>query len=153
MAKYYIQLVNDEFPSPMYVERGLGFGGVKLTRDIRGAKRYDTKAEAEKVAAIARSQKNKERGGETTTVEMVTEESGVPDGWEVRSRFELPASGAVSTFQMKKTDTGITSRYIDMNGAESRVYAAAEMKQAVADWINCVGAWFTAQIIDRRTKK
>ena len=39
MSKYYIQLNNDELPAPMYVERGLGFGGVKITGDIRAARR------------------------------------------------------------------------------------------------------------------
>ena len=73
MSKYYVQLVNDEFPAPLYVERGLGFGGVKLTGSIKEARRYDTEQEAEKIAALARAQKDKERGGECTTVEIVRE--------------------------------------------------------------------------------
>ena len=45
---YYIRLVNDELPAPLYVERGLGFGGVKLTGSLKDARRYPTEAEAEK---------------------------------------------------------------------------------------------------------
>jgi hypothetical protein len=151
--KYYIRLVNDELPAPLYVERGLGFGGVKLTGSIREARRYDTEQEAEKIAALARAQKDKERGGECTTVEIVTEDNGETDGFETRVLFQLPASGAASTFQMKKTDAGIVSRYIDMNGAESREYGPAEMKQAVADWINCAGAWFVDKVAGRGAGK
>ena len=149
MSKYYIQLVNDELPAPLYVERGLGFGGVKLTGDIRAAKRYDTEAEAEKIAALARAQKDKERGGETTTVEIVCEGSG--DGWETRARFELPASGAESSFQMKKTDAGIVSRYVGMDGIASKEYAAGNMKSAITDWINSSGAWFAAKVTGGKT--
>lgn len=153
MPKYYIRLVNDEMPAPLYVERGLGFGGVKLTGSLKDAKRYETEQEAEKIAALARSQKDKERGGECTTVEIVAEESGESgDGWETRVRFELPASGSESCFQMKKTDVGIISRYSDINGAFSKEYAAQDMTKAVSDWINCVGAWFAAKVTGRGGK-
>ena len=149
MPKYYIRLVNDELLAPLYVERGLGFGGVKLTGSLKEARRYDTEQEAEKIAALARAQKDKERGGECTTVEIVTEDTGETDGFEIRVRFELPASGAESTFQMKKTDAGIVSRYVDLNGNVSKEYAAESKKQAVSDWINCVGAWFANKIEGR----
>lgn len=151
--KYYIRLVNDELPAPLYVERGLGFGGVKLTGSMKEARRYDTEQEAEKIAALARAQKDKERGGECTTVEIVTEDTGETDGFETRVLFQLPASGAASTFQMKKTDAGIVSRYVDMNGAESREYGPAEMKQAVSDWINCAGAWFADKVAGRGARQ
>lgn len=150
--KYYIRLSNAEFPSPLYVERGLGFGGVKITGNIREARRYSTRDEAEKIAAIARSQKDKERGGEQTTVEIVTEGgSETADGWDIRARFELPASGAESLFEMKKTDAGIISRYIGMNGTASREYH--DIREAVSDWTNSVGAWFAAKVGGKGAKK
>ena len=152
MPKYYVRLVNDELPAPIYVERGLGFGGVRLTGNLREARRYYTEKEAEKIAALARAQKDKERGGECTTVEIVTEEDET-DGFEIRARFGLPASGAESSFQMKKTDAGIVSRYVDLNGNVSKEYAAESKKQAVADWINCVGAWFADKIVGRGAGK
>ncbi len=147
--KYYIRLINDEWPAPLYVERGLGFGGVKLTGSLNDARRYYTEQEAEKIAAIARSRKDNERGGECTTVEIVTEDTGDNDGFEIRAWFELPSSGTVSTFQMKKTDAGIVSRYVDMNGDMSRTYPSEHKKEAVADWINCVGAWFADKVAGR----
>ena len=143
--KFYIRLVNDELPGPIYVERGLGFGGVKLTGNLAAAKRYDTLAEAEKIAAAANAQKAKERGGESTTVEIVNEGAEMPDGWEPRARFEVPASGAESRFEMKKTPAGIKCRYVAVSGSVSREYEAGEMSRAVSDWTNSVGAWFAAK--------
>lgn len=153
MSKYYIKITNDE-TEPRYVERGLGFGGVKITDSLKAARRYDTEAEAEKVAAIARSQKNKEPGGEMTTVEIVAEaDPDDAEGWEVRARFELPATGAESRFEMKKTDAGIVSRYVGMDGTTSRVYDKNEMIKAVSDWINASGAWFAARLGGKKAKK
>lgn len=142
---YYIRLVNDELPAPLYVERGLGFGGVKLTGSLKDARRYPTEAEAEKIAANARQQKDKERGGESTTVEIVSEGAETSDGFELRARFEVPASGAESRFEMKKTPAGIKCRYIAVSGSVSREYEAGEMSRAVSDWTNSVGAWFAAK--------
>ena len=144
--KYYIRLVNDELPAPLYVERGLGFGGVKLTDSLTAAKRYDTLAEAEKIAAAANAQKAKERGGESTTVEIVNEGAEIPDGWEPRARFEVPASGAESRFEMLKTPAGIRCRYTSVSGNISREYGTAEMSRAVADWTSSVSAWFAAKV-------
>ena len=153
MSKYYIQIVNEELPVPMYVERGLGFGGVKLTDSLRAAKRYDTEEEAEKVAALARAQKDKERGGECTTVEIVREGVEAPDGWEVRARFDVPSIDASSRFEMKKTDSGIMSRYVGIDGKTSREYGGDEMKKAVSDWINATGAWFASKISGKKAKE
>ena len=144
MKKYYITILNDERATPLFVERGLGFGGVKLTGDERAARRYDTQEEAEKIAAIARNQKDKETGAETTTVQIIEEECG--DAWDVRARFELPASGAESRFEMKKTGSGIVSRYVGMNGSVSQEYSPADVLKAVSDWTNSVGAWFAAKV-------
>ena len=144
--KYYVRLVNDELPAPLYVERGLGFGGVKLTDSLRNARRYDSREEAEKIAALARQQKAKERGGESTTVEIVNEGAEMPDGWEPRARFEVPASGAESRFEMRKTAAGIRCRYTSVSGNISREYEAVEMSRAVADWTNSVSAWFAAKV-------
>ena len=149
MSKYYIQLVNDELPAPMYVERGLGFGGVKITGNIRAAKRYDTEAEAEKIAALARAQKDKERGGETTTVEIVCEDRG--DGWESRASFSVHSSGSESSFQMKKTDAGIVSRFVGMDGNVSKEYSSSDLRKAVLDWVNSSGAWFAAKVTGGKT--
>ena len=143
---YYIRLVNDELPAPLYVERGLGFGGVKLTGSLKEARRYPTEAEAEKIAAFARQQKDKERGGESTTVEIVSEGAETSDGFELRARFEVPASGAESRFEMKKTPAGIKCRYVAVSGSVSREYEAGEMSRAVSDWTNSVGAWFASKI-------
>lgn len=143
--KFYIRLVNDELPGPIYVERGLGFGGVKLTDSLRNARRYDSREEAEKIAALARQQKDKERGGESTTVEIVTEGAETSDGFELRARFEVPASGAESRFEMKKTPAGIKCRYVAVSGSVSREYEAGEMSRAVSDWTSSVGAWFAAK--------
>ena len=142
---YYIRLVNDELPAPLYVERGLGFGGVKLTGSLKDARRYPTEAEAEKIAAIARQQKDKERGGESTTVEIVAEGAESVGGWDIRARFEVPASGAESRFEMKKTPAGIKCRYVAVSGSVSREYEAGEMSRAVSDWTSSVGAWFAAK--------
>ena len=153
MARYYITLTNDETP-PRYVERGLGFGGVKLTDSLRNAKRYDTEEEAEKVAALARAQKDKERGGETTTVEIIREGGeDQPDGWEVRARFDVPSIDASSRFEMKKADGGIMSRYVGIDGKASREYGGDEMKKAVSDWINATGAWFASKISGKKAAK
>ena len=142
---YYIRLVNDELPAPLYVERGLGFGGVKLTGSLKDARRYPTEAEAEKIAALARQQKDKERGGESTTVEIVAEGAESVGGWDIRARFEVPASGAESRFEMKKTPAGIKCRYVAVSGSVSREYEAGEMSRAVSDWTSSVGAWFAAK--------
>lgn len=144
---YYIRLVNDELPAPLYVERGLGFGGVKLTGSLKDARRYPTEAEAEKIAALARQQKDKERGGESTTVEIVAE------GWDIRARFDIPSSGAESRFEMRKSPEGIKSRYVSMNGTVSQEYGADMMQQAVSDWTNSVGAWFAAKVGGKAGKK
>lgn len=144
---YYIRLVNDELPAPLYVERGLGFGGVKLTGSLKDARRYSTEAEAEKIAALARQQKDKERGGESTTVEIVAE------GWDIRARFDIPSSGAESRFEMRKSPEGIKSRYVSMNGTVSQEYGADKMQQAVSDWTNSVGAWFAAKVGGKAGKK
>lgn len=142
---YYIRLVNDELPAPLYVERGLGFGGVKLTDSLGSARRYDSREEAEKIAAIARQQKDKERGGESTTVEIVAEGAESVGGWDIRARFDIPSSGAESRFEMKKTPAGIKCRYIAVSGSVSREYEAGEMSRAVSDWTSSVGAWFAAK--------
>ena len=147
---YYIRLVNDELPAPLYVERGLGFGGVKLTGSLKDARRYPTEAEAEKIAALARQQKDKERGGESTTVEIVSEGAETSDGFELRARFEVPASGAESRFEMRKTSEGIRSRYVEFSGTVSKEYGADQMRQAAADWTNSVGAWFASKIGARK---
>ena len=73
------------------------------------------------------------------------------DGWDIRARFELPASGAESLFEMKKTDTGIISRYVGMNGSASREYH--DIREAVSDWTNSVGAWFAAKVSGKGAKK
>ena len=143
--KYYVRLVNDELPAPLYVERGLGFGGVKLTDSLGSARRYDTREEAEKIAALARTQKDKERGGESTSVEIVSEGAEMSDGFELRARFEVPASGAESRFEMKKTPSGIKCRYVAVSGSVSREYEVGEMSRAVSDWTSSVGAWFAAK--------
>ena len=154
MAKYYIQLVNDELPEPRYVERGLGIGGVKLTDDLRAAKRYDTEAEAEKIAALARVQKDKERGGEMTTVQIVTEGgSEAGDGWETRFRFEQCSTGAETLFQMKKTADGIMSRYVTFNGNISPERPAAEMDKCFVAWTDCVRAWAHARITQKEARR
>jgi hypothetical protein len=151
MARFYIQLTNDE-TAPRYVERGLGFGGVKLTDSLRSAKRYDTEQEAEKIAALARAQKDKERGGECTTVEIVREGGeDPPDGWEIRARFEVPSIDASSAFEMKKTDAGIMSSYVGIDGKTSREYGGSEMKEAISDWINATGAWFASKVGKKAT--
>ena len=150
MKFYYIRLTNDEWPAPRYVERGMGFGGVAITGSLRNAKRYSSEEEAGKIAEQARRQKDKEPGGETTTVEVVKDDTGEdPASWDVRARFELPASGTESRFEMKKTGSGIVCRYVDLNGNVSKEYAAESKKQAVSDWINCVGAWFANKIEGR----
>lgn len=147
--KFYIRLANDEWPAPRYVERGMGFGGVAITGSLRNAKRYSSEEEAGKIAEQARRQKNKEPGGETTTVEVVKDDTGEDPSWDVRARFELPTSGTESRFEMKKTGSGIVCRYVDLNGNVSKEYAAESKKQAVSDWINCVGAWFANKIEGR----
>lgn len=150
---YYIRLVNDELPAPLYVERGLGFGGVKLTGSLKDARRYPTEAEAEKIAALARQQKDKERGGESTTVEIVAEGAESVGGWDIRARFDIPSSGAESRFEMRKSPEGIKSRYVSMNGTVSQEYGADKMQQAVSDWTNSVGAWFAAKVGGKAGKK
>lgn len=150
---YYIRIVNDELPAPLYVERGLGFGGVKLTGSLKEARRYPTEAEAEKIAALARQQKNKERGGESTTVEIVAEGAESVGGWDIRARFDIPSSGAESRFEMRKSPEGIKSRYVSMNGTVSQEYGADKMQQAVSDWTNSVGAWFAAKVGGKAGKK
>lgn len=149
--KFYIRLTNDEWPAPRYVERGMGFGGVAITGSLRNAKRYSSEEEAGKIAEQARHQKDKEPGGETTTVEVVKDDTGEdPASWDVRARFELPASGTESRFEMKKTGSGIVCRYVGLNGNVSKEYPSADMQKAVSDWTNSVGAWFAAKISDRR---
>ena len=148
--KFYIRLVNDELPGPIYVERGLGFGGVKLTDSLGSARRYDSREEAEKIAAIARQQKDKERGGESTTVEIVAEGAESIGGWDIRARFDIPSSGAESRFEMCKTAEGIRSRYVEFSGTVSKEYGADQMRQAAADWTNSVGAWFASKIGARK---
>ena len=150
---YYIRLVNDELPAPLYVERGLGFGGVKLTGSLKDARRYPTEAEAEKIAALARQQKDKEPGGESTTIEIVEEGAGDPGAWDIRARFDIPSSGAESRFEMRKSPEGIKSRYVSMNGSVSQEYGADKMQQAVSDWTNSVGAWFAAKVGGKAGKK
>lgn len=144
MPDYYIQIVNDEVPT-RYVERGVGFGGVKITDSLQNAKRYSTREEAEKVAALARKQKDREPGGEMSAIEIIEENQG-SDGWEIRARFELPASGAESRFEMKLSQSGIFSRYIGFDGLASPEYRPEEMRDAVSDWTNSVSAWFAAKI-------
>lgn len=148
--KFYIRLVNDELPGPIYVERGLGFGGVKLTDSLGSARRYDTREEAEKIAALARQQKDKERGGESTTVEIVAEGAESVGGWDIRARFDIPSGGAESRFEMCKTAEGIRSRYVEFSGTVSKEYGADQMRQAAADWTNSVGAWFASKIGARK---
>ena len=70
----------------------------------------------------------------------------LPDGWEIRARFEVPSIGAESTFEMKKADAGIMSRYVGIDGKTSREYGGDEMKKAISDWINATGAWFASKV-------
>lgn len=152
-SKYYIILNNDELPAPRYVERGLGIGGVKITDSLSKAKRYDKLEEAERIAAIARKQKEKEPGGDQTTVEIITEGEGQSDGWVTRFRFEQTSTGAESLFQMKKTPAGIMSRYLTMSGDSSPERPKAEMKRCVEAWIACMGAWLMHQIEEAESKE
>ena len=149
MAKYYVQLVNDELPAPLYVKYGKGFSGVELTGSLKEARRYDTEAEAEKIAALARAQKDKERGGEMTTVQIVTEDAGSSDGWETRFRFTQDSTGVETVFQMKKSPDGIRSRYITFGGSVSDEFPPGSMKDGYNKWLSAVGAWGCAKIDGR----
>ena len=150
MPKYYIQLINEEMPAPLYVKFGKGFSGVELTGSLKEARRYDTEEEAEKIAAIARAQKDKERGGETTTVQIVTEGGGnIDDGWATRFRFTQDSTGAETVFQMKKSPDGIRSRYIAFGGGVSEEFPPGKMKDGFNKWLSAVGAWGCAKIDGR----
>ena len=54
---------------------------------------------------------------------------------------------------MKKTDAGIVSRYVGMNGTVSKEYCSGDMQNAVSDWTNSVGAWFAAKITEGKGKR
>lgn len=154
MPKYYIQLTNDELPAPLYVKYGKGFSGVEVTGSLKDAKRYDTEGEAEKIAAIARAQKDKERGGEMTTVEVIAEEGGADaDGWETRFRFEQCSTGAESAFEMCKSPGGILSRYTTISGNISEEFTREQMKTAARAWTDSIYAWICDKIERRQAKR
>ncbi len=88
--KYYIMISNPE-TEPRYVKAGKGFSGVEFTDSLKAARLYDTYEAAEKVMKIAEKQKNKERGGETSAIEIVVYPDDAGDVPEPPALPEPPA--------------------------------------------------------------
>ena len=161
MIKYYIKITHPERSAPVYVERGLGIAGVRLTESLDRARRYDTRAEAEKFAAIAEKQKAKETGGELSTVEIVEDKPGTDEDiavqaaeaqnkmewnpsassadydaadWQTRLKFVWgPGFGNSIEFQMCHVEGRRLYRYLDPNG---KPHCTADK------WIGTIDAFF-----------
>ena len=147
MINYYIRITNDEAPAPLYVERGAGFSGVLLTADINAARRYSTREEAEKIAALARKQRDKESGGESSAVEIIEEGAQEQPGeWSDRFEFRQCSTGARSVLQMRKAPEGIKTRYITINGSVSEERGKSDMDDAVIAWTDSLRAWLIHKI-------
>ena len=139
MINYYIRVINDEVPAPLYVERGAGFSGVLLTDDINAARRYSTREEAEKIAALARKQ--------SSTVEIIEEGTREQPGeWSDRFEFRQCSTGARSVLQMRKTPEGIKTRYITIGGSVSEERGKPGMDDAVIAWTDALRAWLIQKI-------
>lgn len=172
MPKYYIRIVNDDAPAPVYFQRIDAKNKPIFHPQKSFAKRFETLALAEEITAKLRGMTS-EQDGESTTFEIIDSStdkpvgepedepevvcpdpvqmfgnpgSGNDDGWVTRFSFVQASTGLRSDFQMKKTSEGLRCRYTTMQGAVSPERPKSEMKTAVANWTDCLRAWLCYQI-------